>query len=626
MPSFYTILETNDLHPLRDATVRNYVENTVLDMLRYYTETFVKPYKVELRIENTTSMSSYATTYYNDSKHVYVMSFPKLQYDKATDTLKYNRAVFDTLYDYIGFMIGIVEHEIGHISYTYPSSNEFFESEYIEKIVWGILEDGRIESKIKHDTPSMSIFIDHMNNHIFGDMKIHSYSILSILSAINYRVVMHKDPYIFNNETESLYNEIMSVIPDRIYTAETPDDLYDVVTDIVNILKEYFNDDEIDNFSIRNSPSPLYNIIERIMYNDIRIHLEHNNGRSNADILIPDSDTESPNQSTDANDISPLYDDSIEMTNDDAQDIINDTKKSVMKSPHVMIDKIVVYTIPMILSKISKTPNEIINSISPMKDIMSNAKELNSTLSRSFRYIEDRYKFNYYSARGRILSKKLYRIVEERINNKPPQIFLKRRSNTKIDVTITILMDMSSSMDKNVDVIRKVGMTLLYALSDFRGIKIGIYGFSSIEKSRGLKIIEFKPYLSPISRIHHGLIYNIGKYDILSPSNTTPMHGALDFVYKLSTKLIPDSNHMYFVITDGLPSEKNKTKSIIEKYRYPTYAIYYDNTISHEITEGLNHLFRDNVALATTYQAVMDIINNDIHDFILKTYAKEVNR
>jgi len=637
MPAFDVILETNDLHALRDPAVVNSIETDILNTLRYYTEAMTKPIRIKFKIENTTSMTTYANTFYSQVEDTYIIEFSKIKYDKSSDAIVYNSLKFKTLYECIGFFIGVVEHEIGHIHHTYTKSNKFFQSEDIIKIVWGILEDGRIEHIIKEEHPSMSVFIDHMNNMIFSDVVIREDKLSSVLAALNYKVIMHSDPSITNNRTMSIYNEINEVLIDDIYICDSPDDLYDTVIEIVNILQRHFNNldmqDIVMEFPENNSVERIFN---RAYYNDMRIHIERTYDRasertsstvSDTDILETDDTTSSMSADTDINDddVFISMDDSDEWSDDTITDIKTDIRKSILKSPRVMIDKVVILDMKKILLKIHKTPYEIIaeNVSSIPKDILENARELNQTLSRVFRYIEERYKFNYYSTRGRVLSKKLYRVAEERITNKPAQVFLKRRSMTKVNITITILLDMSSSMKKHDSVLRKIGTTLLYALSNFRGVNIGIYGFSSITMNSGLKIIEFKPYTTPISKIHFGMVSSIGKYSVIIPENTTPMHGALEFVYKLSKRVIPNTNHLYFIITDGLPSDKTRTRNVIEHYELPTYAIYYNSNPRHEIIEGLRSLFGENVALATTYQATMDIIKNDIHNFIIKTYTRE---
>lgn len=531
-------------------------------------------------------------------------------------TMPYHDTPFFQKYsdeEYLKVAVGLLNHEIAHVIWT---QREYFVRGRKSKLyntLLSVMEDGRIEHKFKKHLPNGSLWLDYMNIRLFPPIEVKTeFTLSDLIELIMYRVIMSYIPDIRNVQLSHVFHKVDAIIQ-GVYTCPDTNAVAKKVSKMVDIIVKYFPEAKRSSLDtiLEAWSNPI--IARAFCTSDSHLLCQYPSISPDViDILTPSNNDAEAELIHESDKVAIKI-----MDNEIAGDVL----KGIHSRSRGVVEPMI--TPPSSIDIIDMSKNYLLNTVSNPTQLITDEGHFISTsrsiLERTLHYIEERFKYKIKGRHGKVDTKRLHRVITTNSTN----LYIQRRSHTMVDVSVTILLDLSSSMKYDTEVLYKMALSLYHILHDFRGIKFAIYGFNQSYTSISvpeaiMRLHVLKPYYDLPQFLIASNLLQINKQLM---DGSTPMAEALEFAYKQQGALFPQSARVLFVVTDGEPNDLQCTKYQIEQCTSSIYAIYYSQD---EASNSLYELFGSRLSTAHSYSLVVNDIILQLETFIRSVYDNQI--
>jgi len=570
--------------------------------------------------------------------------------------------VYRSITEYLAMITGLADHEIGHILYsdmTIRVKND------LKKHLLNMLEDARVEWKVSQLAPLSKDWLDYLNIKMYNlehPPVFDQFTLKHLLASLIHRTVLCLDPDIRNDDLRKVLDEIYPVVS-MVYYDDSTRDVYKRVEKVYKIIKKYFPDADQDydqsmpgTMSLPSSSQsggrgeqqnknqgdsqgeqrPNEDKIDDLISTSMIVSDSHDESqyppkedqKSMLDSLNEESDSE-PKTIDSGKDqhYDILKEEAASIIHGDIKDRIMDYQAESLKGVPAKVAANIAVKGVNVINLSTQNRNKLTYHHHPrnlVTDEYDFIKKARSILEKTLHYLAERHKYKLYGKRGRLNTKRLHRVKTSPQRN--PKLYVRKISQTKVNIAIDILLDASGSMRSDYESLFKMALSLEEVLRDFRGINFAIHAYNKSQRDANKKkkdvdwmnIYIVKPYYRiPPSLLSTNLLKLRSR---TFPDGGTPTGNAIRFVSYELDRCFPDVDaKMIFVITDGKPSSPTDAKRAIMRSASHIYGIYYSNEASM-LRGNLERLFGDNLSVAHTYSDVVQDITKKLENFLKETY------
>lgn len=600
--------------------------------MQSYVGMYVNPDKVKVDVEAIESPTGQTRV---NSDQTYTVILP-------LNTGTFQEGLSDE--DYLAMIVGLIDHEIGHILWT---SNHFLTRTQnpVLRHIFGILEDGRIEWKFKQMTPLGTDWIDGLNwrmFHLDEPPQYPEFDLQNFMALLIHRVVMCEMPTVQNPKLKQVFeNEIEGIVKD-IYFCDNTREVHKRAKKVFEVLKQHFPTDDDSYYSIipnacpRGGGQQLSNDqkIDRLLITSSSMQENHElssypSPDEKSDLQNDQSQNSSgggddtEEKDTDGDDKSNFFDEKAEKSAQVvSQDVIDFIMRDVQEKGHNVagVQGIRVINMADYYAQAIESPFTPHSQVTDEAEFIQEGRNI---LGNTLQYLAERFKYKTYGKSGKLQTKKLHRVFTSPSPN--PRIFVKNISDTKVNVSVSILLDASGSMDYCYNALYKMALSLHEILTDFHGLHFSIYAYNrtayagNAGQNNLMNIYVVKPYYQIPLRLVGNNLSIINKPDF--PKGSTPTTEALEYVYRQQEALFGDTDaRIIFIVTDGIPDDLKTCKVAMANCTSKVYGIYYSPKIDIDKREQLEYLFKPNLSIATSYDSVVSDVIANLERFMLTIY------